>query len=80
MCYKIDFSEKNWKMKGNQKVITDKLRDDDDAASIENDWKFAAMVSFPIIRLKVCNDQLLLFQPYGLFSWAHEHFQYYIHI
>ena len=25
-------------------VITDKLRDDDDAASIENDWKFAAMV------------------------------------
>ena len=25
-------------------MITDKLRDDDDAASIENDWKFAAMV------------------------------------
>ena len=48
MCYKIDFSEKNWNMKGNQKVITDKLRDDDDAASIENDWKFAAMVSFAI--------------------------------
>ena len=73
MCHKIDFSEKNWKMKGNQKVITDKLRDDDDAASIENDWKFAAMVSFAMIWLKVCNDQLL-FQPYGLLSWAHEHF------
>ena len=54
-------------MKGNQKVITDKLRDDDDAASIENDWKFAAMVSFPMIWLKVCNDQLL-FQPYGLLT------------
>ena len=25
-------------------VITDKLRDDEDAAAIENDWKFAAMV------------------------------------
>ena len=26
------------------KVITDKIRDDDDAGSIENDWRFAAMV------------------------------------
>jgi len=26
------------------RVITDKLRDDEDAAGIENDWKFAAMV------------------------------------
>ena len=26
------------------KIITDKLRDDDEAGSIENDWKFAAMV------------------------------------
>ena len=25
-------------------MITDKLRDDEDAAAIENDWKFAAMV------------------------------------
>jgi len=26
------------------RVITDKIRDDDDTAAIENDWKFAAMV------------------------------------
>ena len=26
------------------RVITDKIRDDDDAATVENDWKFAAMV------------------------------------
>jgi len=26
------------------KVITDKIRDDDEAGSVENDWKFAAMV------------------------------------
>ena len=26
------------------RVITDKVRDDDEAAEIENDWKFAAMV------------------------------------
>ena len=25
-------------------VITDKIRDDDEAGSVENDWKFAAMV------------------------------------
>ena len=33
-------------MKRKAQVITDKLRDDDDAASIENDWKFAAMVRY----------------------------------
>ncbi len=26
------------------KVITDKIRDDEESAAIENDWKFAAMV------------------------------------
>lgn len=26
------------------RVITDKIRDDEDTAAIENDWKFAAMV------------------------------------
>jgi nicotinic acetylcholine receptor len=26
------------------RVITDKIRDDDDTAALENDWKFAAMV------------------------------------
>ena len=26
------------------RVITDKIRDDEDSAAIENDWKFAAMV------------------------------------
>ena len=26
------------------KVITDKIRDDEESASIEGDWKFAAMV------------------------------------
>ncbi len=26
------------------KIITDKIRDDEEAAAIENDWKFAAMV------------------------------------
>ena len=26
------------------RVITDKIRDDDEAAAVENDWKFAAMV------------------------------------
>ena len=26
------------------RVITDKIRDDDDAATVENDWRFAAMV------------------------------------
>ena len=49
MC-RIDMSPYNWKTDLPQwtenimQVITDKLRDDDDAASIENDWKFAAMV------------------------------------
>ena len=27
-----------------RQVITDKIRDDDEAGSVENDWKFAAMV------------------------------------
>ncbi len=26
------------------RIITDKIRDDEDTAAIENDWKFAAMV------------------------------------
>ena len=26
------------------KVITDKIRDDEESGAIENDWKFAAMV------------------------------------
>ena len=26
------------------KVITDKIKDDDEAGNVENDWKFAAMV------------------------------------
>jgi nicotinic acetylcholine receptor len=26
------------------KIITDKIRDDEESAAIENDWKFAAMV------------------------------------
>lgn len=26
------------------RVITDKIRDDEEAAAVENDWKFAAMV------------------------------------
>ena len=26
------------------KVITDKIREDDDNGSVENDWRFAAMV------------------------------------
>jgi nicotinic acetylcholine receptor len=26
------------------RVITDKIRDDEESAAIENDWKFAAMV------------------------------------
>ena len=26
------------------RVITDKIKNDEDSASIENDWKFAAMV------------------------------------
>ena len=32
-------------------MITDKLRDDEDAAAIENDWKFAAMVSYDLKTL-----------------------------
>ena len=49
-------------MKGNQKVITDKLRDDDDAASIENDWKFAAMVSFPMIWLPSNSEKFFIWE------------------
>ena len=30
------------------RIITDKIRDEEDTAAIENDWKFAAMVRYKI--------------------------------
>ena len=43
------------------KVITDKIREDDESGSIENDWKFAAMVidRLCLIGTHRNNDQLL---------------------
>ena len=29
------------------KVVTDKMRDEDESSAVEGDWKFAAMVSNP---------------------------------
>ena len=36
-------------------MITDKLRDDEDTAAIENDWKFAAMVILTLSDVVVTN-------------------------
>ena len=36
-------------------MITDKLRDDEDTAAIENDWKFAAMVLHTLSDVEVTN-------------------------
>ena len=39
------------------KVITDKIRDDEEASAIESDWKFAAMV----LDRQTCNRCLTMY-------------------
>ena len=45
-------------------MITDKLRDDEDAAAIENDWKFAAMVLDRFVLMVAILTLIMLTIPY----------------
>ena len=49
-------------------MITDKLRDDEDAAAIENDWKFAAMVLDRFVFMVAILTLIMLTIPYLLLS------------
>ena len=52
------------------KVITDKIRDDEEASAIESDWKFAAMV----LDRQTCNRCLTMYNTWRrrlLFPTAH---------
>ena len=45
-------------------MITDKLRDDEDAAAIENDWKFAAMVLDRFVLMVAILALIMVAIPY----------------
>ena len=58
--------------KPDHQVITDKLRDDDDAASIENDWKFAAMVrNHPYVMFVILSCAFLSQQKMQIVIFHH---------
>ena len=58
------------------RVISDKIRSEDDAASIENDWKFAAMVldricliTFSLFTI-VATVAVLAAAPHVIVKWS----------